>query len=115
MNRGDVVRVDLPAPQGKPGHEQFGQRPAIIVQADATIPSLSTVVVVPLTSNTGAARFPGAFLIAPTVTNGLTTKSVALTHQVRAIDKSRIRRVLGCLETAELSELSRRLGNVLGL
>lgn len=87
MKRGDVVRVHLPAPQGKPGHEQIGPRPAVIVQADA---NQSTVVVVPMTSKLKAMAFAGSVRVEPAKENGLDVPSVAMTQQVRAIDKGRI-------------------------
>ncbi|MAT72082.1 MAG: hypothetical protein CMJ58_21460 [Planctomycetaceae bacterium] len=90
MRFGDVVLVDLPQPAGAPGHEQFGRRPAIIFQADEATPNLSTVLVVPCTSQLKAAQFAGSIVIEPSSENGLTLKTVALTHQLRAIDKRRI-------------------------
>ena len=32
MNRGDVVRVELPRPRESTGHAQFGRHPAIVLQ-----------------------------------------------------------------------------------
>lgn len=95
MNRGDIVRVDLPRPRGTPGREQFGLRPAIVVQDEPRLADLSTVLVVPLTSNQAASRFPGSLRIAPTKENGLSVESIALTQQVRAIDRSRVQDTLG--------------------
>ena len=51
MARGDIVTVELPAALGQGGHEQAGQRPAIVVQTDVMHQNLSTTMVVPLTSN----------------------------------------------------------------
>jgi mRNA interferase MazF len=115
MQRGDIVRVDLPAPKGAPGHEQIGERPAIVVQASETIPNLSTIVVVPLTGNADAIRFPGTFRLTANSENGLDTDSVALTFQVRSIDKRRVVRSIGRLSDVELAELKRHLGNILGI
>jgi mRNA-degrading endonuclease toxin of MazEF toxin-antitoxin module len=50
MNRGDVVLVQLPPPAGPSGTEQFGTRPAIVVQDEAGLANLSTLLIVPLTS-----------------------------------------------------------------
>lgn len=95
MNRGDVVRVDLPRPRGTPGREQFGLRPAIVVQDEPRLANLSTVLIVPLTSNQTASKFSGSIWIAPTKENGLSVESIALTQQVRAIDRSRVQDTLG--------------------
>lgn len=115
MNRGDVVRVDLPRPSGKPGREQFGIRPAIVVQDDKLFPSLPTVLVVPLTSNLSAMKFSGCIQISPTPKNGLTAESVALTHQVRAIDRGRIESVVGILSNDDLTSVDQELRRLLKL
>ncbi|MBI1904044.1 MAG: type II toxin-antitoxin system PemK/MazF family toxin [Planctomycetia bacterium] len=116
MNRGDVVRVDLPAPKGKPGHEQVGERPAVIVQDAAIITANpSTVVVVPLTSKQAALRFPQAFLIKKTADNGLDVDSVALTHQIRAVDQARVLRTVGKLSDEVIKELDDHLRRILSL
>lgn len=115
MKRGDVVRAQLPRPAGSPGREQFGTRPAIVVQDDPTSPDLSTVVVVPLTSNIRAALFRGSFVVQPSTENGLTVDSVVLTHQIRALDKSRIEGVMGRISRADLLRLDSEIKNLLGL
>lgn len=56
MDRGDVVRVELPAPRQGNGHEQAGIRPAVAVQANT--PGTSTMMIVPFTSRLDALRFP---------------------------------------------------------
>ena len=98
MARGDILTVDLPAPSGRAGHEQVGYRPAIVVQTDATTASLPTTMVVPLTSNLGALRFPHTFRVDPSPQNGLARPSVLLVFQLRAIDKKRFGNRIGRLE-----------------
>jgi mRNA interferase MazF len=115
MERGDVIRVDLPAPAGKPGREQFGERPAAVLQAAVAIANLSTVVVVPFTSNQQAARFVGSVMIAKSDANGLSLDSVALVGQIRAIDKRRIRRTDGKLSGADLQAIEQMARELLGL
>jgi mRNA interferase MazF len=115
MVRGDIVLVDLPRPIGNAGHEQFGQRPAIIVQNDDATTVLSTVVAVPLTTVTEAVRFFGAFRIEPNRTNGLSKTSVALVHQVGPIDKRRIGRKIGKVPARDLTNLEEKLRQLLRL
>jgi len=105
MNRGDIVRVQLPRPAGRPGREQFGTRPAVVLQDEKKFANLSTVLIVPLTSNLSAAHFPGAFTVLPTPTNGLSVESVVLTHQLRVIDRHRIQQVIGQLDDDHLATL----------
>ncbi len=102
MDIGDIYATDIPSTNG---HEQAGSRPAIIVQAAQFEKQLSTVLIVPLTSQLAAQTFPGTFLIHPDAENGLTKDSVALVFQLRAIDKKRVKRKLGRLSTNHLTQL----------
>jgi len=102
MDIGDIYTIDIPATNG---HEQAGNRPAIIVQAPQFEKQLSTVLIVPLTSQLAALAFPGTFLIHPDTENGLTKDSVALVFQLRAIDKKRLKRKIGRLHPSHLTQL----------
>ncbi|MCL4191072.1 MAG: type II toxin-antitoxin system PemK/MazF family toxin [Thermoguttaceae bacterium] len=115
MKRGDIVLVKLPPPAGPPGREQFGDRPAIVVQEDPLNANLSTVLIVPLTSRLSAAHLPGSFTVSPTHTNGLDVKSVVLSHQLRAIDRRRIQRVIGSLDADAMATLEAEMRRLLGL
>ncbi|MDP2973733.1 MAG: type II toxin-antitoxin system PemK/MazF family toxin [Candidatus Diapherotrites archaeon] len=89
MRKSEVWFVDLP--EGK-GHEQKGERPAIVLGRanDLTI-------VVPLTSNLDTATFSFAELIEQTPENGLSTDSIALVFQIMGLDNSRFKRKLGAI------------------
>ncbi len=116
MRRGDVILVHLPAPQGQPGREQFGTRPAVVIQSD--LPEyaiLATVVIVPLTSQLKALSFSGSFRVEPTTENGLDVPSVVLTQQLRAVDKKRVQATIGRLSEADCSRLEAALKTLLGL
>lgn len=129
MKRGSVVDVDIPPTpsplqhkqgqgQGSAGSEQYGKRPAVIVMDDTFAPkgTTPTVVIVPLTSQLKAESFPGAVLIEPTKANGLSCDSVALCHQVRAIDRKRIDPSFrGLLSPADMEKISQSLKALLGL
>ena len=100
MARGDVLLVNLP---GTNGHEQSGRRPAIAVQTDfAGEPML---MIAPVTSNLNALRFAFAVQIEPSTENGLTTTSVVMIFQMRAIDKNRIVRKIGKLSDEDLQKV----------
>jgi mRNA interferase MazF len=116
MRRGDVVRVHLPAPQGQPGREQFGPRPAIVIQGrEGRYANLATVVLVPLTSKMKALGFAGTFRIDPSAENGLDVPSVALVHQIRAIDANRVQGTIGHLSDDNLLMLETEIRSLLGL
>ena len=60
MHQGDVYLVQLPVVDGR---EQAGSRPTIIIQDPVTGGPLPTVLIVPLTSQMAASRFPGTLVI----------------------------------------------------
>lgn len=115
MTRGDVVWVRLPKPLGVPGREQHGLRPAVVVQGDADFGRSPTIVVVPLTTKKGALVYPCAFVISPSPQNGLAEESVAMTFQIRALDRSRVDRKVGHLSEADAARLKDELRRLLDL
>ena len=115
MARGDIVTVDLPASASRAGHEQVGYRPAIVVQTDITDASLPTTMIIPMTSNLGALRYPHTLLIDPSIQNGLTVPSVLMVFQLRAIDKRRIGNRIGRLDQRHLQQLETEIRHLLSL
>lgn len=111
MKYGDVFWADLP---DRGGREQQGRRPVVIWQ-DTTNFSLPTVLVIPLTGNLSALRFPATVSVQPSATNGLSNPSVALVFQLGACDVQRLRTRLGELDAADLARLqdmAKRLQNL---
>lgn len=115
MQRGDVVLVELPHVMGISGHEQIGTRPALIVHGDTTSGSLSVVMIIPMTSNLTAQSFAHTVLIQPSRQNGLSMPSVILVFQLRAIDKRRIVKKLGVIETPIMEQVNEELKKLLGI
>jgi len=113
MKRGDVMLVFLPSPQG--GSEQAGDRPAVVVHADGFRTGSQMVLIVPATSQTAAMRFPCSLLVQPSQLNGLTSPTVLLVSQLRAIDSRRIGRRLGELQPQDMTQLDQGLRRILQL
>jgi mRNA interferase MazF len=111
MRPGDVVWVELPVVQG---HEQMGSRPAIVLQDDTVASGSPLVVLIPLTTVGRAIRFPGAVEIPPSPVNGLTLRSIALVHQIRALDRRRLRNTIGKLDDERLVAIVSALDSLLG-
>lgn len=111
MHRGDVWWVRMP-PRG--GHLQAGNRPAVLIQDDRFIASLSTVLIVPFTSSTASTRFDGTLLVQPDGNNGLTVPSVALVFQATALDQRDVLRKLGQLDAATLDKILTLLDRLTG-
>ncbi len=115
MQRGDIVLVDLPQAAGVSGHEQMGTRPALVVHNDTTSANLSVIMIVPMTSNLMAQSFAHTILIQPSKQNGLSTPSVILIFQLRAIDKRRIVKKIGVIETPVMEQVNEELKKLLGV
>ncbi len=84
--RGEIYIANLNPPQGS---EQSGTRPVLIVQADLLNRVGNTIIIIPFTTNLRRATLPSSVLI-QRGEGGLTSDSVALCHQIRAVDKSRL-------------------------
>ena len=110
MTRGEVWLVALPFASG--GREQSGQRPAVVVQDFAYGQKSPLVLVVPLTSQAGAVRFPATVSITPTRSNGLTLPSVAMVFQIRAVDRARFVQKQGTLADADLNSILAELNRL---
>lgn len=89
MKVGDLYWVEFSA---RGGHAQSGRPPAIIVQKPSNLP---TVLVIPITSQQDALRFPGTVLIESSKENGLRHDSVALVCQLTAVDRRNLADRLG--------------------
>jgi mRNA interferase MazF len=93
MQRGEVWWVEFDPAVGS---EVRKTRPAIIVSNDAANRNLSRVVVVPLTSNTGK-LYPGEAVV---TAGGQSSK--AMSDQIMAADKSRLKNQLGTLSKTDM-------------
>ena len=111
MKQGEIWMVDFGVPTGP---EQAGQRPAILLQDDAFTSALTTVIVLPLTTNLKRLNLPTTLLI-PAGEAGLTQNSVVLCHQVQARGKARLISKLGELSAERFAEVQDCLLNALGL
>ena len=102
--RGDVHR--LRAPRASRGHEQSGQRYAVVVQSD-DLP-LSTLLVAPTSTAARAATFRPEVEI-----DGRATRVLA--EQAAAVDPSRLGELVGHLAFDELRRVDAALRLVLSL
>lgn len=109
--RGEVWLVDLGQPKGD--HEQAGRRPAVIFQTDDLSP-LTTVVVIPLTTQIRRAGVANTVWI-PAREAGQDEDSVALCHQIRALDRRKVVHKIGELALERLSEIEASVLFVLGI
>jgi mRNA interferase MazF len=78
------------------GSEQGGRRPVLVPQNDAVSSFTRTVIAIPLTTNLRRSQLPSAVFV-PSAGTGLQSDSVALCHQARVLDKSRLHQRIGML------------------
>ncbi|HVA06874.1 MAG TPA: type II toxin-antitoxin system PemK/MazF family toxin [Acidimicrobiales bacterium] len=104
MLRGDIYRFRLPKGIG---HEQHGDRYAVVVQADEFLPR-SVVIVAPTSRSARPASFRPE-----TEIDGMTTR--VLVEQIGAVDTHRLGDLAGHLTHEELWGVDEALVAVLGL
>lgn len=99
VKRGEIWLADLNPTRGS---EQAGIRPVLIFQNDVISKFTTTVLAIPLTTNLRRASQPSCVLISKGE-GGLASDSVALCHQLRVLDKTRLQRKLGTVTQGTLS------------
>lgn len=110
MNPGDIYWVEFPV---RGGRAQAGRRPAVVMQSTSATAQLPTVLLLPLTTQMDALRFPGTALIEVTPTNGLSKPSVALAFQLTVVDKQFIGPDLGTLSRSEMQAVHQALESIM--
>jgi mRNA interferase MazF len=111
MNPGDVHWVEFP-PQA--GHAQAGRRPAIVAQEASATTRLPTVLMIPLTSQLAALRFPGTVLVDADSDNGLRRPSIALVFQLTVVDQRLVGTRMGRISEALLETIWDALDRLTG-
>lgn len=108
IKRGDVIMVDFGE---RPGYEQDGIRPAIVVQNDIGNEHSPTTIVAPFTAKKGRE------VELPIHVTGIQLKrtSMALLEQVTTIDKSRIIGHITQVDDDTLNQIDEKLRVALAL
>jgi len=89
------------------------RRPVVVVQADSlNTSSVSTVVVVPLTTNLELQEAPGNVFL-ETNESGLTKDSVVVVSQISAFDRRRLIEKVKALSVASMKRIERGIKIVL--
>lgn len=105
--RGKIYRVDLEPARGS--EQQGNARPCVILSISPLNAKLRQVSVVPLSSS--GKTLPPIVVAVPSAGD----KSVALCHQVRTIDKSRMGKFVGELDAADLLSVEIAIRQYFGL
>lgn len=104
MRRGDIFELRLPR---RRGHEQFGGRFGVVVQADELLPR-SVVLIAPTSRRARPASFRPEIVV-----RDQTTK--VLVEQIGAVDATRLGDLVGHVTLEELWGIDEALLTVLGL
>jgi mRNA interferase MazF len=108
MTKGEIWLTQFPQTDG---HEQSGTRPVIVLsELDP-----NTAIVIPFTTNIQALRYSNTIEVHPSQNNGLLEISIALIFQLRAIDRKRLIKKTGNIETIVLSQIDQILKHILQL
>ena len=110
IKRGEIYYADLGVTVGS---EQRGLRPVLIIQNDIGNKYSPTTIVVPITSRVGKKSHQGTHV--QIQCEGLLTCSVALTEQIRTLDKRRFRRKVGSLNQDQIDKVDAALHISIGL
>lgn len=111
VNRGEIWLAELNPVRGS---EQAGTRPVLIMQTNAVNRFTTTVLAIPFTTNLRRAALPSCIQLAAGE-GGLSSDSVALCHQLRVLDKTRLTKMLGAVSDAVLVEIETCLLFTLGI
>ena len=84
------------------GSEQAGTRPVLVLQNDAVNRFTTTVLAIPLTTNLRRVALPSCVPVAKG-DGGLPSDSVALCHQLRVSDTTRLVQRLGIVDEETLT------------
>lgn len=112
MRRGEIYDARLDPTEGS---EQAGVRPVVVVSRDAINASSPVVLAVPCTTYHPARRLYPSQVLLRSPEGGLDADSVALAEQVRALAKTRLRRLRGSLSPRALAQVERALRVALDL
>ncbi|HMF56149.1 MAG TPA: type II toxin-antitoxin system PemK/MazF family toxin [Pyrinomonadaceae bacterium] len=98
VRRGEIWLADLNPTRGS---EQAGTRPVIIFQNNLISKYTTTILAIPLTTNLRRASLPSCIQISKDE-GGLASDSVALCHQLRVLDKTRLLKRLGAVSPSTI-------------
>lgn len=107
MKNGEIWLVDL---SDAKGHEQRGERPALIMGS-----ANGLIVVIPFTTTLSTVRFSHTYSITPTSHNGLSGESVALVFQIVALDRNRFIHKIGNIAEQQWQAIASLVKDLLNL
>lgn len=102
INRGEIYLADLDPVKGS---EQGGLRPVLIIQNDVGNRYSPTVVVSAITSRLSKRLLP----VHVALPKALVKSSICMLEQIRTLDKSRLRELVGKLSDEDMLKVNRAI------
>jgi mRNA interferase MazF len=97
------------------GHEIKKTRPALVIQNDVGNRYSPLTIVAAITSTVSPVPYPVEVIIDPTATNGMVVRSSIRLDQIRTVDRQRLVRRLGVVDSAIVAKVDEALKISLGL
>ena len=112
IKRGEIYLVSF---DPTIGHEIKKTRPALIVQNDIGNHYSPLTIVAAITSRISRVPFPVEVVIEASSANGLSTCSAIRLDQIRTVDRQRLIKRLGVIDSGTLAKVDRAIQISLGL
>ena len=103
IKQGEIYLADLNPIKG---HEQGGFRPVLVLQNNILNKHLNTVIIAPITSNLKAKGLLTTYFLTQ---DKLQKESIVLLHQIRTLDKTRLKNRISSLSSYELAGIREQL------
>ena len=97
------------------GHEIKKTRPALVIQNDVGSRYSPLTIVAAITTAISPVPYPVEVVIDPTAANGLDVRSSIRLDQIRTVDRQRLARRLGVVDSATVAQVDEALKISLGL
>ena len=97
------------------GHEIKKTRPALVIQNDVGNRYSAVTIVAAITSTVSSVPYPVEVIIEPTAATGLETRSSIRLDQIRTVDRQRLVRRLGVVDSATMAKVEEAIKISLGL
>jgi mRNA interferase MazF len=114
---GDIKRGDIYLVSFDPtvGHEIKKTRPALIVQNDIGNRYSPLTIVAAITSKISQVPYPVEVVVEPSRTSGLDLRSAIRLDQIRTVDRQRLIKRLGMIDSGTIAKVNRAIQISLGL
>ena len=112
IKRGEIYLVSF---DPTVGHEIKKTRPALIIQNDIGNRYSPLTIMAAITSRISPVPFPVEVVIEASSANGLATRSAIRLDQIRTVDRQRLIKCLGVIDSGTLAKVDRAVQISLGL